>query len=48
MINASIFDGDYVVVRQQDEATNGDIVAALIEEDVTVKPFISDHRSACG
>lgn len=39
MVNASIFDGDYVVVRQQDEAVNGDIVAALIEEDVTVKTF---------
>jgi repressor LexA len=41
MVNVSIFDGDYVVVRQQDEAVNGDIVAALIEEDVTVKTF---HR----
>lgn len=41
MVNASIFDGDYVVVRQQDVALNGDIVAALIEEEVTVKAF---HR----
>ena len=39
MVNASIFDGDYVIVRQQDDAVNGDIVAALIEEDVTVKTF---------
>jgi repressor LexA len=39
MVNASIFDGDYVVVRQQDDALDGDIVAALIEEDVTVKTF---------
>lgn len=41
MVNASIFDGDYVVVRQQDAADNGDIVAALIEEEATVKTF---HR----
>jgi repressor LexA len=39
MVNASIFDGDYVVVRRQDDAVKGDIVAALIEEEVTVKTF---------
>lgn len=39
MINASIFDGDYVVVRRQNDAVKGDIVAALIEEEVTVKTF---------
>jgi repressor LexA len=40
MINANIFDGDYVVVRQQQVADNGDIVAALIaEEEATVKTF---------
>ena len=39
MVNASIFDGDYVVVRRQDDAAKGDIVAALIEEEVTVKTF---------
>jgi repressor LexA len=39
MINASIFDGDYVVVRRQDDAVKGDIVAALIEEEVTIKTF---------
>jgi repressor LexA len=45
MVNASIFDGDYVVVRQQDAADNGDIVAALIEEEATVKTFhrVSGH-----
>lgn len=42
MVNASIFDRDYVVVRQQDDARNGDIVAALIEEEATVKTF---HRA---
>jgi repressor LexA len=39
MVNASIFDGDYVVVRRQNDAVKGDVVAALIEEDVTVKTF---------
>jgi repressor LexA len=33
MINASIFDGDIVVVRQQNSADDGDIVAALINEE---------------
>lgn len=37
MIEAAICDGDFVVVRQQDDATNGDIVAALIEDEATVK-----------
>jgi repressor LexA len=33
MVNANIFDGDLVVVRQQNSADDGDIVAALIDED---------------
>src|SRR6516164_11223208 len=37
MINAAIADGDWVVVRQQPEAENGDIVAAMIEGEATVK-----------
>ena len=39
MIDAAICDGDYVVVRQQPDAVNGDIVAALIEDEATVKTF---------
>jgi repressor LexA len=39
MIDAAICDGDWVVVRQQQSADNGDIVAALIEEEATVKTF---------
>jgi len=40
MINAAIADGDWVVVRQQEVADNGDIVAALLPQDeVTVKTF---------
>ncbi|HVK02450.1 MAG TPA: transcriptional repressor LexA [Armatimonadaceae bacterium] len=39
MINAGIFEGDYVVVRKQDTAHNGDIVVARIGEEATVKTF---------
>ena len=39
MIDAAIADGDWVVVRQQPVAENGDIVAALIENEATVKTF---------
>lgn len=37
MIEAAICEGDWVVVRQQADATNGDIVAALLDEEATVK-----------
>src|SRR4051812_19439381 len=37
MINAGIHDGDYVIVRGQDRAEPGDMVAAIIEGDSTVK-----------
>ncbi len=39
MIDAAICDGDFVVVRQQREATNGDIVAAMLDGEATVKVF---------
>jgi repressor LexA len=39
MIDAGVFDGDFVVVRQQNTANNGDIVVALIEDEATVKTF---------
>ena len=39
MIDAAICDGDWVVVRQQAAADNGDIVAALIDGEATVKTF---------
>jgi hypothetical protein len=37
MINAAIADGDIVVVRQQSQAENGDIAAAMIDGETTVK-----------
>jgi repressor LexA len=39
MIDAAICDGDIVVVKQQPEAYNGDIVAAMIDDEATVKVF---------
>ena len=48
MVDAGILDGDYVVVRRQQEAVNGDIVVALVVEDeaadeATVKRFFRDN-----
>jgi repressor LexA len=45
MINAGINDGDWVVVRQQPVAENGEIVAAMIDGEATVKTFkiAGDH-----
>ena len=39
MIDAAICDGDYVVIRQEQTAENGEIVAALIDGEATVKTF---------
>jgi repressor LexA len=45
MIEAAIADGDWVVVRQQPTADNGDIVAAMLDNEATVKTFrrTDDH-----
>ncbi|HWI64018.1 MAG TPA: transcriptional repressor LexA [Symbiobacteriaceae bacterium] len=43
MIDAGILDGDYVLVRRQQSATNGDIVVALIEDEATVKRFYKEQ-----
>jgi len=45
MIGAGIMEGDYVIVKQQPSAEQGDIVVALIGDDATVKRFYkaSDH-----
>jgi len=39
MVDAAICDGDWVVVRQQPNADNGDIVAAMLDGEATVKTF---------
>ena len=48
MIEAGIFDGDYILVQQQSTANNGDIVVAMVdgfESEATVKTFYkeADH-----
>ena len=43
MIDAAICDGDFVVVREQSTANNGDIVAALLDDEATVKTFRKDN-----
>ncbi len=45
MLGVGIFDGDYVIVKQQSTAKNGDIIVALIEDEATVKTFYkeADH-----
>jgi len=42
MIEAGILDGDFVVVRQQTTAENGEIVVAMIEDGATVKRFFRE------
>ena len=42
MINAGIFNGDYVIVEQQPTAENGQKVVALVEDSATVKTFYKE------
>ena len=43
MINAGIFDGDNILVEQQSDASNGDMVVALIDDSATVKTFYKEN-----
>ena len=43
MIEAGILDGDYILVRKQSNANNGEIVVALIEDEATVKTFYKEN-----
>ena len=42
MIEAGILDGDYILVKKQNTAHNGEIVVALIEDEATVKTFYKE------
>lgn len=44
MIEEGIHDGDYVIVRQQQTARNGDMVVALIDDEATVKFFFREGK----
>jgi repressor LexA len=43
MIEDGIMDGDYVIVRRQNAAENGDIVVALVDDEATVKRFYREN-----
>lgn len=43
MINAGIYDGDLVIVNQEPNASNGDIVVALLDDEATVKRFYKER-----
>ena len=43
MINAGIFDGDYIMVRQQNVASNGDMIVARVDDSATVKTFYQEN-----
>ena len=47
MIGAGIEDGDLVVVRQQATAEPGQIVVALVDDEVTLKRFFPDPQNGC-
>ena len=42
MVNAGIFNGDYIIVREQHNAMNGEIVVAMIDGEATVKTFYKE------
>ncbi len=44
MVNAGIFDRDYIIVRKQDTAINGEIIVALLEDEATVKRFFKTKK----
>jgi repressor LexA len=43
MINAGLFDGDLAVVKKQENADNGDIVVAMIDDEATIKRFYKEN-----
>lgn len=45
MINAGILDKDYILIKQQSDAINGDIVVALLDDSATVKTFYKEKDS---
>ena len=44
MIEAGILDGDYILVKKQNEARNGEIVVAMIDDEATVKTFYKEEN----
>lgn len=44
MIEAGIMDGDYLIVKEQTDASNGEIIVALLEDEATVKRYYRRDR----
>jgi len=44
MINAGIYNGDKIILKRQNYADNGDIIAALIEDSATVKRYYKENN----
>ena len=44
MVNAGILDRDYIVVRKQESAINGEIIVALLGDEATVKRFFKTDK----
>ena len=45
MVNAGILDRDYIIVRKQNNAINGEIIVALLEDEATVKRFFKTGKN---
>jgi len=43
MINAGLYDGDLAIVKKQENANNGDIVVALLDDEATIKRFFREN-----
>lgn len=43
MVNAGIYDGDQIIVKQQSTTSNGEIVVALVDDSATVKRFYKEN-----
>lgn len=43
MVNAGIFNGDFIIVREQKSAMNGEIVVAMLDGEATVKTFYKER-----
>ena len=43
MIQAGIFNDDYIVVRKQPYANNGEIIVAMVDDEATVKRFYKEN-----
>jgi len=45
MVNAGILDRDYIIVRKQESAINGEIIVALLDDEATVKRFFKTDKN---